>query len=91
MKGGAAGAARRRVFLHENSGQVLTPKWGLAYKPHLSTSPASGRAGALLKLLTGTVKRYPTVLGCAGFDGPSVRRRVGIAAASARAFRLFEN
>ena len=50
--------------------------------PGLYTHPSARctafrRDGAPLKLLTGTVKPYPTVLGCTGFDGSPGYRRVG--------------
>jgi len=42
-----------------------------AYIPAIGAPPAScWRDDAPVKLLTGTVNRYPMVLGCMGFDDP---------------------
>ena len=50
-----------------------------AYIPAIGAPPAScWRDDAPLKLLTGTVKRYPMVLGCMGFDDPPGLPEVGI-------------
>src|SRR5664279_4209649 len=50
-----------------------------AYIPAIGAPPAScWRDDAPLKLLTGTVKRYPMVLGCMGFDDPLGLPEVGI-------------
>src|SRR5476649_2385781 len=49
-----------------------------AYIPAIGAPPAScWRDDAPLKLLTGTVNRYPMVLGCMGFDDPPGDRRWG--------------
>ena len=49
-----------------------------AYIPAIGVPPAScWRDDAPLKLLTGTVKWYPMVLGCMGFDDPPGDRRWG--------------
>jgi hypothetical protein len=57
----------------------LTRREAEAYIPAIGAPPAScWRDDAPLKLLTGTVKRYPIVLGCMGFDDPPGDRRLGI-------------
>jgi hypothetical protein len=91
IKRGLVGRAQDAFFFAQEQRRSVDSKKGWSLYTRLGSPPALGRDGVPMKLLTGTVKRYPTVLGCAGFDGPSVRRRVGIAAASAKAFRLFEN
>jgi hypothetical protein len=56
----------------------LTRREAEAYIPAIGAPPAScWRDDAPLKLLTGTVKRHPIVLGCMGFDDPPGNRRLG--------------
>ncbi len=57
----------------------LTRRQAEAYIPAIGAPSALRRDCAPLKLLTGTVKRHPIVLGCMGFDDPPGDRRVGIA------------